>query len=370
MLEMKKCLTSPFLWLLCICFIILNGMTISWTVGAEEAGGELKKMHDAVLGDVDGNHEAGNVYKRYVASHEQLYDGLSMPGVAQAKMQMASYYPKGEYKAWIERCYQKLQKRVEEIRKTGGDVGGFYPGEIYHIHGALYGGPYGAITKKILTEGIVMMMLAVLFLLDYERVCRSRDVVLVTETGKKIMELKACAGILCGLIVLFLMAAATYGMFFYRVSFKGLWQVPVTSAIVAEPRYMMLYPFITFWKMTQLQYFICSTLLVTILVVLSGAIATGIYDILQNGYLAFLVECVAFFLCILLVSFRTQTFADVVLMLLNPAVLWMECGFWFMENSFSLAFKGNEIAGLLCLMIMTLILLHIGKKSYLERDVL
>ena len=120
-LEMKKCLASLFLWLLCICFIILNGMTISWTVGAKDIGGELKNMHDAVLGDIDGNQEAGNVYKHYAASHEKLYDGLSMSDVAQAKMQMASYYPKGEYKAWIERCYQKLQKRVEEIRKNGED---------------------------------------------------------------------------------------------------------------------------------------------------------------------------------------------------------------------------------------------------------
>ena len=46
------------------------------------------------------------------------------------------------------------------------------------------------------------MILSMLYLMDYERIYKTQDLVLATTTGKKMMEKKMLAGTLCGLFYL------------------------------------------------------------------------------------------------------------------------------------------------------------------------
>ena len=91
--------------------------------------------------------------------------------------------------------YDRLQKRVEQIRKTGEGTYAFYPGNWYKLHTTLY----GKLWKKLILQTAVLMILSMLYLMDYERIYKTQDLVLATTTGKKMMEKKMLAGTLCGL---------------------------------------------------------------------------------------------------------------------------------------------------------------------------
>ena len=71
----------------------------------------------------------------------------------------------------------------------------FYPGNWYKLHTTLY----GKLWKKLILQTAVLMILSMLYLMDYERIYKTQDLVLATTTGKKMMEKKMLAGTLCGL---------------------------------------------------------------------------------------------------------------------------------------------------------------------------
>ena len=112
--------------------------------------------------------------------------------------------------SWIVRNYDRLQKRVEQIRKTGEGTYDFYPGSWYKLHSTLY----GKLWKKLILQTAVLMILSMLYLMDYERIYKTQDLVLATTTGKKMMEKKMLAGTLCGLFYAGLLTVFTLLVFF------------------------------------------------------------------------------------------------------------------------------------------------------------
>lgn len=117
---------------------------------------------------------------------------------------------------WIVRNYDRLQKRVEQIRKTGEGTYAFYPGSWYKLHSTLY----GKLWKKLILQTAVLMILSMLYLMDYERIYKTQDLVLATTTGKKMMEKKMLAGTLCGLFYAGLLTVFTLLVFLQRFRFR------------------------------------------------------------------------------------------------------------------------------------------------------
>ena len=157
------------------------------------------------------------------------------------------------------------------------------------------------------------------------------------------MDYKAFAGTLSGILFSAILCSVTWIYFFYCVSFKGLWNVSVASTLVAEKRYSgWLYPFVTFFKMTQIQYLIL-TLTVYLGIILLIALATiAIQFLLGNSYFSFAILILLNMALFLGAYYSNVTFMNVILRLLNPTNLYITSGAWFMENDITLSFAGNE----------------------------
>lgn len=381
--ECRRIVKSPFIGIVCITFLCFNIFLIYNYAGEEEKQEEFRRMHDVVLiydaasgdempGEIpsrnmkDGQEEMFiQAYSDYVDTYGSMYDKLDMMSVLRQKKKQTGYEATGAYGDFIENNYKKLQMRVEEIKRTGEGEADFYPGLFYEVFGMLY----GSIGKKLLLEMVVLMLLCVLMLMDYERVHKTRDVVLTTKTGKKVMKIKAAAGIICGLLYSMILMAGTNLYFFSNVPLKRLWQVPVSSAVMAEKRNMMLYPFITFWKITFGQYFVLTIIVLLVVALLAGILGAGLQMILQNSYFAFLAMCLIYMGCYLLAFCNNGTVLDLIGILLNPASLWITCGAWFMENDLTLSFAGNEFwciggSGLIAVLVVWL-----GKIRYKRLEV-
>lgn len=384
--EFLKLIKSPFIWFVFLAFFLLNTVIIYSYVGEKSIRQEMRKMYETILEygvnlqDVSPKEQVQTktattntedktdymeFYQSYLETYGTMYDNLDMMDILKQKERMYDYHPTGAYGKFINENYEKLQKRVEEIKQSGEDDYGFYPGMVYNIHGFLY----GKIGKKLLLEMTVLVILSILFLMDYERIHKTRNLVLVTRTGKQVMRTKALMGLLGGLLYSLLLMAGTYGYFFFHVSFIGLWKVPVASNLITEARGQLTYPFITFWRLSEANYLLLTLLVFMGILLLAAGLSIAIQMLLQNSYLTFLVQCLLFMSLELFAYWNTATFFDVVKAVCNPVVLWITCGAWFMENELSLSFAGNEFLCIGCSGILVMALISIGCFRYKKLEV-
>ena len=376
-IECKKIITHPFLWIVWVTFVLFQLFQIYGYVGNSFMQQNLQNMYTAVLDagvapeeaarnagtevtaaekesheynekseiarqGTYGESEYREAYEDYRSTYGGMYDNLDMMKILEKKQEMYNYHPKGNMQQFLEDNYRKLQFRVEAIRSTEENGYGFYPGNQYKIHSILY----GHIWKSLILEGAVLMMLSVLFLMDYERINKTRDIVITTVAGKECMRYKILAGVLCGLFYVLCLLIVTMGCFFNFLPFQKLWKVPVASCMVAEARNQMMYPFVTFFRMTEQQY------------------------LLQNSYFTFICICILFMGLYIFAYAKTETLLDVIKALLNPAVLYITSGGWFMENSLELSFAGNEFISLAVCGGVVLLLLVLGRRRYRHQDIL
>lgn len=347
-LEFQKIMKNPMLWLLAVIFCIVNCFIIYNEAGNKDTTKELEIMHHIITktDDVTNTYQdkketkqLSKAYQEYYKANVGLYDKLDMTKILKQKEKIYEYQPKGFLKKFVKHNYDYLQKRVQQIKADKEYNQDFYPGQYYEIHSLLYSN----LGKKLIIEMSVLMAISILFIMDYERLQKTNDIVDATKTGKKIKDYKALTGTLSGILYSAVLCGVTWIFFFYCVSFKGLWNVSIASTLVAEKRDPgLFYPFVTFFKITQMQYLIL-TLIIYLGVILLTALATiAIQYLLGNSYFSFAVLILFNMALFLGAYYSNGTLMDVILHLLNPITLYITSGGWFMENNISLSFAGNE----------------------------
>lgn len=319
-----------------------------------EALSQLKK---------DGN-EMEVFYAESAEQSMKLYENLDIIDVKKQKQELMSYYPTGSYAKFIDGNYEKLQKRVLEIKSTGEGNYAFYPGYNYKIHSMLY----DKLLQSLIWQMSVLMVLSVLFLMDYERIQKTREIVLVSKARRNLMRKKAQMGILAGIMYSVVLLSLSPGAFFVKVSFAGLWKVPVCSAMMAEVRGILYYPFITFWKLNVGEYLAWSIIIAIFLMICVGVLSAALQMLLRNSYLTFVLEALLLMVMFWMTFEKTTTWMDV-LVDLNPVCTWYMCGAWFMENSFELSFPGTEFISIALTAMITRILVLMGWRRYRVRDI-
>lgn len=214
----------------------------------------------------------------------------------------------------------------------------------------------------------VLMILSMLYLMDYERIYKTQDLVLATTTGKKMMERKClqerCAGCFmqdclqclpswyfCSGSVSEPVACSGGGMYGCRAAAAD--DVSVCHVLVAGAVALS---------------FACA----------GGACGTawdrcGCYCcsavVLQNSYFSFAVLGLLFMGAYLLAYVQMGNVWDLIRELFNPTVLYATSGGWFMENDLCLSFAGNEFAVLFCSGTAAVCLMAVGKRRYHRLEV-
>lgn len=337
------------LWCMTVIFFLCNLILIYGDVGYQNAKIHFHSLHDTILAyginlqepnpNFNRTEPMAEFYLSYVENAQTLYDNLNMYSILEQKQALLNYYPnpKGIYEKFLQNNYKKLQIRLEEIKSTDEADYGFYPGTAGGIHSLLY----GKLMRPLMVEMALLMMLSVLYLMDYERIHKTRHMVITTRMGKGVMYRKILTGIGTGLLFNACLAAGSFGFFFSCVPFQGLWKVPVATALMAEPRLYGYYPFITFWRLTVGSYFALYLTVLALLLTIAGMLTAAVQLLLQNGYFTFLAQAMLYMVLYLVVPGGFTNFLDV-LICLNPSALWIASAGWFMENELILSFAGNE----------------------------
>lgn len=332
-MECKKLLCNPLFFIVLVTFFLINVLVVQTAYGSSEDQKSVQKMYQVLK-----ENKKEEAYADYKKAYGNLYQDLNMLEIMKKKEQMGDYRPTGNYQKFIENNYKKLQKHVDELKVSVASRADYYPGLVYKVHSTLF----GKLGKNLLTEVVILALLSVLYLMDYDRVQKTWDQVLVTESGKRVMGLKMAAGIFGAILYSSLLMIVSYGYFVWKLPLRGLMHVPVSACMVAEARNSMVYPFVTFWNLSIGQYLVLNIIVFLCAVILTGILGAAVWYLIKNGYLVFLVLCILLMGSVPLAYYHTETFLDLLLELLNPGILWITCGAWFMENDVSLSFAGNE----------------------------
>lgn len=351
--EFRKLICHPMLWCILCVFLSFNGFLLWVNIG--DYVSEIQMVHNEILNN--------GINPEYYEGSLSRYDALDMEEIKEMKQEMYRYYPTGSFKDFIDTRYEKLNERVEEIVANGEHEGNVYPGELYRLHKKLY---VNVLRWGFLEMGLLVVF-AVLFIMDYERIQGTIAITYASNVGRKVQCIKWCVGILTGIGVGGVLLALTLGVWFLLIPYAEFWDISMSAALLTEPRGILVYPFITFHKMTIVQYLVATILVGVLLVVILGLIAGIIQLCINNSYLSFVGIALMLLIGLYLWGYSTATWFDIVLSW-NPTVLWYTMGNYFMEGNLASNFDGAEIVSLSVQGISCFVIGRMAYKKFIKSD--
>ncbi len=326
--EAKKIVRHPMMWSLLGIFLVFNAFLLWTNIG--EIGEELQEAHEHIL-------EYG-IDEAFYQDSLSKYDTLDMVAIKELKQEMYQYNPTGSYRKFIDRRYEKLNERVLEIVEDGEAEGIVYPGSVYRLHNKLY----AKVLRWVFLEIGFLVIFASLFLMDYERMNKTIAVTYIGNVGRKLQWIKWCTGMMIGIGFGIMVLGVTLFAWYRTIPYKDFWNTSVSAALMTEPRGILTYPFITFHKMTILQYLLATIAVGILLVVIIGMIAGVIQMLTNNSYVSFICMVLIFMTGLCITGYSTESWFDIVLSW-NPADMWYRIGNWFMEGNLVSNFEGAEM---------------------------
>lgn len=361
--ELKKLLKFPLMWGLLALFIGFNIYIICCEVGNKEYQQSLRGVYEVIM----GRKTSGENYQLYTQYREKVsafYDSLDMQSIKEMKEYMGDFHPTGSYEKFIDNNYSKLQKRVEQIKSDGDTDGDFYPGDIFNIHKKLY-----LVIKLCIIEAIIMMCFSVLYLMDFERLNRTEDLVFSSWIGRSDMKIKHRAGISGGLAFSVLILSVSLGVFLALVPMGGLWRTPVSSVMVMESSGLWEYPFITFVRLTLGQEFALVIMTTVLLILLFGFTAGAVHLFINNSYITMIGTAACFVgLMVLPAAVKSAGWLKTVVCL-NPVSVWYYCGRLFIENDLPVSFAWSEFVTLGIFSVTAIIFMLLGRRFFISKDI-
>ncbi len=209
--EWGKLARLPALWsalVLCLafnCLLIGSGdrWRWEWNETAAMTGGLGQRVDQDFL-DGLGQQPQSEYWDYLLSAAEGMTDVYADYDLKSLSDFYNSYVKSSPTAAVLMECkYERLAERIAHLSETGAAMD-WYSGPITHyVHQFLY----GTLMRAVLTEGAVLGMLSMLFLLGYENQQRTAAGVYASRTGRKLCRWKVLAGITWALAVYLLLAA-------------------------------------------------------------------------------------------------------------------------------------------------------------------
>lgn len=262
--------------------------------------------------------------------------------------------------------YEWLAERVAHLSETGAAMD-WYGGPVTHnVHQFLY----GVLMRAVLTEGAVLGMLSMLFLLGYENQQRTAAGVYASRTGRKLCHCKVLAGITWALSVYLLLAAVTLGIFLLFWDWSGVWGGSVSSQFNYVIDLFYPRPFFTWTDFTVGGYLAAAVGLGGLLTVVFALLAAICGTLMRNVYLSALL--LTLLLCggaaAQALCAQAGLWMGYALLTFQPVSIWLYVNGWFTElglNAF-IPWQETVSTGLglaVCGMGTALALRHFGRKD-------
>lgn len=369
--EFRKLLRCWFLWVLLAIFLAYDVFLVWDTVGRDnklyheiyqiimQTGTDLTDNTDKIDALLNSKDETEAYYAAYIKAHETIYQDFDIYSILSSKFSPDD----SDYYTWISHNYDKLQERVEQIRSTNEDKYAFYPGINYKVHSILF----MSLLRMMVLQSLILTVLALLYLMDFERIHKTEYLTYSSKTGRNIQLTKWVSGITMGFLYTVILVAVPLILFLLCVPMQGLWETPISSFMMMQQRGFYLYPYITFVRLSFGKYLLLSLLVVFLLVLLVGIFSGAVQFFFRNSYLTML-SIGLLFMGMIALPYLFQTGFVHTAMVLNPAALWYMCGGWFIEYDPAISFAWSEFLTIGIWLIVVLLGFVLTKKYFFKID--
>ena len=245
--------------------------------------------------------------------------------------------------ALMERKYDRLAERIAHLSETGGAMDWYGGPASHNVHQFLY----GALMRAILTEGAVLGMLSMLFLLGYENQQRTAAGVYASRTGRKLCHWKVLAGGIWALAIYLLLAAVTLVMFLVFWDWSDIWSGSVSSQFNYVIDMFVRRPFFTWADFTAGSYLVSVVGLGGLLTVVFALLAAVCGTLVQNIYLSALA--LTLLLCggaaAQALCAQVGLWMGYALLTFQPVSVWLYVNGWFTELGLNAFVPWQETVG-------------------------
>lgn len=349
--EWNKLARLPALWgvlALCLAFnCLLIGSGDRWRWEWKETAAMTSGQGQRVdAGFLDGlRRQPQSEYRDYLLSAAEGMADIYADYDLQPLVDYYTGYVKSSPKAaaLMADKYERLAERVAHLSETGVAMD-WYGGPITHnVHQFLY----GVLMRAVLTEGAVLGMLSMLFLLGYENQQRTAAGVYASRTGRKLCRWKVLAGVIWALVIYLLLTVVTLGIFLLFWDWSGAWNGSVSSQFNYIIDMLVRRPFFTWADFTTGSYLAAVVGLGGLLTVAFTLLAAVCGTLVQNVYLSALV--LALLLCggaaVQALCAQVGLWMGYVLLTFQPVSIWLYINGWFTELGLNAFVPWQETIG-------------------------
>lgn len=240
-----------------------------------------------------------------------------------AKKGISMYGLTGDAAKFVESSYKEFGQRFEELIANGEHKNLYFQGLNYRTHSLLF----GDIMKACIMEIMIIVVLGMVFLVNYERENKTLGLVVASKRGRRIIKDKLLVGLVFAILVTAIILGVTLVVYFNIFDYSEVWNVPISSAFNVEESG----PFLSWYNLTIKEYLMVSIGIVFILGLLSAGVAFGLASLLKSSYKSFFLFFILFGALFMLAGIFKNESVLKVLSNFNIFVLSLNPKWWLME---------------------------------------
>lgn len=356
--EIRKIFRFRIFWIMIAACLLLNGFLV--ISGCSFTGTGTKIINSYVRSGLQPLEDEWNFCSNFddakANAVHQYYDHLDIKALL--KRVGTGSVDQGNVSNGLERfadkIYDGVEKRIEEIKTDGEAEQEYYVGTTAQLHNTLY----GTVLYLVLLECTGIGILITSYIMNYEEIFHTHQNVYSSKKGRALVFSKGLAGAAATAAASGILIGVTLLVFFIQVPQLGqFWHSSVSSAMATEPRGILLYPFITWVKMSQLQYLLAVIALMLVYTILASLITFVFSFLSPNAFLNMTFTALTYLLFLAVwFGFSNENLFSLV-QVFNPSIAMYAMNGWFMEFVMNpmTSYPGYETAVAIVYMVLVLI---------------
>lgn len=276
----------------------------------------LKEMYVETASSMDASYSKFNIIKM----GEVEINRLGLTGAAAETLRVE---------------YKKFADRFAELQKTNEQNQWFFAGKQYRMHSLLF----RTIFVTIIIEAMILVVLATALITNYEFENKTQLVTYATKRGRKLMRDKLVASMLSTSIITIALLAVTLGTYFTFFDYSSLWKSAISSGFNWEYNF----PYVSWWDMSVLTFFILGIVLLYICMHLFSLFTFGISVLFKNSYFTFILFALLFIALFMMQGFIPNSSNLMIIAGYNLSTLVLNPHQWWMASSGLIMFKNYEV---------------------------
>lgn len=385
--EIKKIVSLPALWGFMALLIIFNTMlvfggdfsneidyinAVSIIAGDEYGTDYLERLEAIIPPDEDEHGISNYIHRNIVLDAQSFSEGLQ-------KSYFTEEYEGFTQSEWIKdnslnksmlsvlkNKYEKAKNTIAQKNASGETESVVFASRTSQF----FGYAAGTVGRILLAESIIVSVLIILFSVSYEHISNTDLLLYSTREGrKKLACSKLIASLIASSLAFALLFSIGYGMFFSLNDFSLVWDKPISSVDNYAELVFGQIPVVAWGRLTFGGYFVFSTVLSFILMLVFFGFAASLGLLFKDSYLAFGAIAFGAFVNIVFIFMPPFSLLFYFIAYLFPAGTVFSMPVWFQYGGTAILFVYQEILCTAVWLAVAAIFLAVSMRYFVKKDI-